>query len=581
MSAEPVKRSQYFTPPTTECPHSSRNHFEDWEEFHLPMARMHHVALHGRGVATGLAVSVQNEGTQIEVEPGVAIDGRGELIALSADGRADIGVDQPGDADQQIGPPFRLDSAGRENGTYYICVQFAQTLRFAEGSCGKLEQTPWLRLLPTAGDLSPIEAGEAIVLAIVQIGSEGVATLSDRMEGLAHRRRLLGQGTGELRIVRTGTVSDTVADAPSGRIGSRDGGGLRLTVTDAADAMILAREDGGRFSSLEVRAEELRAFGNCEVPGSLSLAGWRLRAGGSEGDPRLDVEPPADRGCLSVRNASGSREVMLGIGEGGGVVSTMTEHDLELRAGGNKPVMTLKADGRVGIGTATPGAPLEVSGRIKAGHLTVGDWPASPDHFVYFGTDALDQMDHRNYALIQDSSGRTSLNSPEVILLKIADLPSVGITAGGKIVLGSRGGEGSIGFGVNPAHPIHLAGGAHCFGGREWRNACSISCKKDVEDLPLDEALAALRDLRPVTFKYIDDDEARAGFIAEEVPDLLATGDRTSLSPMELVAVLTRVVKFQQRQIHELSERVGLSAGDIGSAELEPGPPTEPCTARV
>ena len=59
MSAELVKRSQYFNPPSTECPHSSRNHFEDWEEFHLPMARMHHVALHGRGVATGLAVSVQ------------------------------------------------------------------------------------------------------------------------------------------------------------------------------------------------------------------------------------------------------------------------------------------------------------------------------------------------------------------------------------------------------------------------------------------------------------------------------------------------------------------------------------------
>ena len=32
--------------------------------------------------------------------------------------------------------------------------------------------------------------------------------------------------------------------------------------------------------------------------------------------------------------------------------------------------------------------------------------------------------------------------------------------------------------------------------------------------------------LRPVTFTYIDGDEARAGFIAEEVPDLLATGDR-------------------------------------------------------
>jgi hypothetical protein len=178
MSAEPVKRSQYFNPPTTECPHSSRNHFEDWEEFHLPMARMHHAALHGRGVASGLEVSVQDAGTQIEVGPGVAADGRGELIALSAAGQAEIGAEQPGESGQQIDPPFRLGVAGREAGTYYLCIQFAQTLRFAEGSCGKQEQTPVLRLLASAGDATPIDAGEAIVLAIVEMDAAGVATVS-------------------------------------------------------------------------------------------------------------------------------------------------------------------------------------------------------------------------------------------------------------------------------------------------------------------------------------------------------------------------------------------------------------------
>ena len=612
MSAEPVKRSQYFSPPTTECPHSSRNHFEDWEEFHLPMARMHHAALHGRGVASGLAVSVQDAGTQIEVGPGVAIDGKGELIALSAAGQADSGGEQPGEAGQQIDPPFRLGVAGRDPGTYYLCIQFAQALRFGEGSCGKLEQTPILRLLPSAGDAGPIEAGEAIVLAIVEVDATGVATVRDRAEALPHRRQLVGQWGSELLIRRTGTAAETVADAPAARIGARDGGGLRFSVADAADAIILDREDGGQFSRLEIQADEARLAGDVEVLGSLGLAGWRLQAGGSEVDPTLDLRPPADErsfrvvahdgghvplqvrpssagdgnavylaqtggrvgigtvapdrtltvvgegeAALNVRDSSGTHEVMLGIDEGGGVIATMTEHDLQLRAGGGKPVMTLKADGRVGIGTTAPGEELEVSGRIKAGHLTVGDWPPSPDHFVYFGTNALDQNDSRNYALAQDSGGRTYLNSPEVILLKIADRPTVMFGASGRIVLGSRGGEGSIGFGVNPVHPIHLAGGAHCFEGREWRNGSSISCKKDVENLPLADALAALRALRPVTFKYIDGDEARAGFIAEEVPDLLATGDRTSLSPMEIVAVLTRVVQDQQRQIQELSEHLG------------------------
>ena len=484
MSAELVKRSQYFNPPSTECPHSSRNHFEDWEEFHLPMARMHHVALHGRGVATGLAVSVQEGGTQIEVGPGVAVDGNGELIALSDAGQADVGIDGPGEADQQIGPPFRLGTAGRENGAHYLCIQFAQALRFAEGSCGKLEQTPWLRLLPAAGDLGPIEAGDALVLAIVEVDADGIATVRDRAEGLAHRRQLLGQGTGELRIRRTAAGSEAVADAPAGRIAAGEAGGLRLSVAAAAAAMILDREDGGRFSRLEIQADDVRLGGNLEVPGSLGLASWRLRAGGSEADPTLELQAPADRGSLKVRDASGTREVMLGVDEGGGVISTMPEHDLRLRAG-ERP---RRDDAQSGW----PGRDRH-GGARRTARGSRPDQGRSPDDGRLAGQPgSLRLFWHRRARSERPPKlcfgpglgGRTYLNSPTGITLKIADLPTLLIGAQGKLILGSRGGEGSIGLGVNPIHPISLAGGAHCFEGREWRNASSISCKKDIKDLP-------------------------------------------------------------------------------------------------
>jgi hypothetical protein len=140
---------------------------------------------------------------------------------------------------------------------------------------------------------------------------------------------------------------------------------------------------------------------------------------------------------------------------------------------------------------------------------------------------------------------------------------------GGDVWIHSKGGsatvmiksEGRLGIGTaNPTQPIHLAGGAHCTG-REWRNASSLTCKRDVQSLPLNDALEALGDLEPVRFKYIDDDEVRAGFIAEEVPELVATRDRTSLSPMDIVAVLTRVLKFHQMQIQELSERLSVGQG--------------------
>jgi hypothetical protein len=296
--------------------------------------------------------------------------------------------------------------------------------------------------------------------------------------------------------------------------------------------------------------------------------------------------------------------------------------------------MTLKADGRVGIGTAEPGERLEVAGQIKAGCLTVGNWPPNQNH-AFLGNNLLDQNNFQNYALAQGRAGRTFLNSPLGIdfrighvtrmtlandgrfgigtsapqaPLHIATGPDAAPGEGGYLVIGtpfgpslalddneilardrgamstlhlqsdggdvwihSKGGgatvmikgEGRLGIGVvDPAHSIHVGGGAHCCAGREWRNASSIACKKDVEALSLDDALATLDDLRPVTFKYIDDDEVRAGFIAEDVPDLVASADRQSLSAMDFVAVLTRVVQFQQRQISELSERLGRAAGE-------------------
>jgi hypothetical protein len=71
------------------------------------------------------------------------------------------------------------------------------------------------------------------------------------------------------------------------------------------------------------------------------------------------------------------------------------------------------------------------------------------------------------------------------------------------------------------------------------------------------EALAALAKLEPVTFNYEQEDQDQnVGFIAEDVPELIASSDRTGLSAIDIVAVLTRVVKLQQQQIVELESRL-------------------------
>jgi hypothetical protein len=60
-----------------------------------------------------------------------------------------------------------------------------------------------------------------------------------------------------------------------------------------------------------------------------------------------------------------------------------------------------------------------------------------------------------------------------------------------------------------------------------------------------------------VRFNYkADQSEEYVGFIAEEVPELVATASRTGLSAMDIVAVLTSVVQQQQKQIDELEARL-------------------------
>ena len=66
----------------------------------------------------------------------------------------------------------------------------------------------------------------------------------------------------------------------------------------------------------------------------------------------------------------------------------------------------------------------------------------------------------------------------------------------------------------------------------------SRDLKEDIAELTLQHALDTVRALRPVTFRYkADKRDGHVGFIAEDVPELLATPDRRGIAPMDVVAV--------------------------------------------
>ena len=110
----------------------------------------------------------------------------------------------------------------------------------------------------------------------------------------------------------------------------------------------------------------------------------------------------------------------------------------------------------------------------------------------------------------------------------------------------------------NPQWPLQVTtGGAYC-SGSQWVDQSSRESKENIAELSRQEAFETLRSIKPVKYNYKQDaaKETNAGFIAEDVPALVATRDRKGLVSMEMVAVLTKVVQEQQEMISKLNDEV-------------------------
>ncbi len=194
---------------------------------------------------------------------------------------------------------------------------------------------------------------------------------------------------------------------------------------------------------------------------------------------------------------------------------------LSFRIQPNTPNSTLclRADGSVGIGTWSPDYAMEMekTGVNAAFVLDRTDgamnYINATDSFGNFGT-----VNNYPLRLVVDAAWRMRLNADNSLTMK---------------------------------------NGAALSSGGVWQNASSRALKENIEDLPAEQALETLEALSPVTFNYrAEQEESHVGFIAEDVPDLVASKDREKMSPMDVVAVLTKVVQEQQKTIAELQKRL-------------------------
>jgi hypothetical protein len=155
-------------------------------------------------------------------------------------------------------------------------------------------------------------------------------------------------------------------------------------------------------------------------------------------------------------------------------------------------------------------------------------------------------------------SGILSITLPASSTKDFLAITSTAVANAGNIFIVKN--DGHVGIGkYNPnTYPLEFgaqANGAYLTVGGVWTTPSSRELKENIQPLNEQQAIETLRALKPVTYNYkIDPTEHHVGFIAEDVPEMIAAQDRNSVDPMNIAAILTAVLKEQENDITQQDE---------------------------
>jgi hypothetical protein len=202
-----------------------------------------------------------------------------------------------------------------------------------------------------------------------------------------------------------------------------------------------------------------------------------------------------------------------------------------IRPGAPTSSIDISSSGNVGIGTASPAVKLVVNG---AGGL---------------GSTIQARLNDNPYGariwVKTDQAGALGLSAP-------------GSTGDAVMISGSSSSYfngGNVGIGTtSPQYLLDVNGQIRV---QTTVYSSSRTLKDHIVDLKSGEAMAALDELNPVKFNYKNSpDVSHIGFIAEDVPDLVAQKKRDAVDPMDIVAVLTKVVQKQNKTIGDQEKAI-------------------------
>ena len=196
--------------------------------------------------------------------------------------------------------------------------------------------------------------------------------------------------------------------------------------------------------------------------------------------------------------------------------------------------MTIAGNGNVGIGTRTPTSPFSI---------------VSPSAGNLFSMETTAPVGGAGFEFKVPTGGYWFFKATMDNGFKIRDATNL------KDVVYFQYGTGNVGIGTNnPGYMLDVAGPIRV---QTTVYSSSKTLKDNITDLKSSEALEALKVFNPVKFNYKTDLATRhIGFIAEDVPNLVAQKNRDAIDPMDIIAVLTKVVQEQQRTMQEQQDMV-------------------------
>ncbi len=217
------------------------------------------------------------------------------------------------------------------------------------------------------------------------------------------------------------------------------------------------------------------------------------------------------------------------------VVPVLGADKLIVKDSSNPPntVFVVQDTGNTGIGTPTPTAPLSI---------------VSPGGGNLFTIATTAPIGGAGFQFNVPSGGSWNFKATGDNGFKIRD------AANSKDVLYIQPVTGRVGIGtLSPGYLLDVTGQIRV---QTTVYSSSRTIKDNISDLKSSEALEALKELNPVKYNYKNDPDAlHIGFIAEDVPSLVAQKNRDAIDPMDIVAVLTKVVQ-EQRETLDTKSRI-------------------------